>query len=456
MSGIASAAEGIRTASGEAISNSLDADFTWRSRSLPPILLGTLLLFDSWDVGLISYVAPVLAKEWRLGSFFLGTVLSAGYAGQFVGALLCGAFAERWGRIPVLYVAIITMSMLSLICSSLHSAEAMIALRFLQGIAIGGALPVAVSYINEIAPSEQRGRYFSLFQSITMSGYVWAALFSVLIIPHMGWRWMFIIGGLPLLGLPLVWARLPESPRWLARKGRLQEVDRALMKLGARALSPTFTTSGIHEGPPSEGPRISTLFAPEVRGRTLTVMSLWFLVSFVSFGLVTWVPTLLTTVFEMRLQDALAVGAANSVLFLIAAPLAALVIDRYGRRPPAIVAAVLSVAALVTLACLDAQYLPLVIAMLILGKLSSAVGSVILWPYSAEAFPTRVRALGLGVASSLGRAASMMTPLVVGAILSFQNSPVAVFLVFAACGTAVSLLWWLAAEETAGEPLKED
>lgn len=456
MTGGATAPESVRNTRGEAITHSLDADFTWRTRSLPPILLGTLLLFDSWDVGLISYVAPVLAKEWHLGSLFLGTVLSAGYAGQFFGALLCGALAERWGRVPVLYLAVIIMSVLSITCAFLHSAELMIAVRFVQGIAIGGALPVAASYINEIAPSQQRGRYFSVFQSLAMSGYVWAALFSVLIIPHLGWRWMFIIGGLPILGLPFVWAKLPESPRWLARKGRLVEVDRALAKLGARSLPPLATTGLAYDEPAPAKPGVAALFQPAIRGQTLTVMALWFLVSFVSFGLVTWVPTLLTTVFKMPLRDALAVGAANSVLFLIAAPLAALVLDRFGRRPPAIVAGMLSVVALVTLTFLNERQLALVVGMLILGKLSSAVGSVILWPFSAETFPTRVRALGLGVVSSLGRAASMMTPIVVGAILTFQKSPAAVFLVFAACGVGVCLLWWFAAAETAGRPLKEE
>lgn len=445
-----------RSTRGEAITSALDTDFTWRSRSLPPILLGALLLFDSWDVGLISYVAPVLAKEWHLGSLFLGTVLSAGYAGQFFGALLCGALAERWGRVPVLYFAIIVMSVLSVACAFLHSAETMIVVRFVQGIAIGGALPVAASYINEIAPSQHRGRYFSLFQSLTMSGYVWAALFSVLIIPHLGWRCMFIVGGLPILSLPFVWARIPESPRWLARKGRFSEVDRALVKLGARSLPPFAGLESAYDEPASAKPGVSALFQPEIRGQTITVMALWFLVSFVSFGLVTWVPTLLTTVFKMPLQDALAVGAVNSVLFLIAAPLAALVLDRFGRRPPAIVAALLSVVALVILAFLKPHQLPFVIAMLILGKLSAAVGSVILWPFSAEVFPTRIRALGLGVASSLGRAASMTTPLVVGLVLSFQKSPTAVFLVFAGCGVGVLLLWWLAAVETLGQSLRED
>jgi putative MFS transporter len=357
---------------------------------------------------------------------------------------------------PILYLAIIAMSLLSLGCALLHSADAMIAVRFAQGIAIGGALPVAVSYINEIAPSKQRGRYFSVFQSITMSGYVWAALFSVLIIPHLGWRWMFIVGGLPLLGLPLVWRKLPESPRWLARKGRFEAMDRALIKLGAQALPPGQGGGSINDDPTPDKPGLSALFKPEMRRQTTTVMALWFLTSFVSFGLVTWVPTLLTTVFKMRLQDALAVGAFNSILYLVAAPLAGLVLDRFGRRPPAIVAALLAMFALLTLTFLDSQHLILVIAMLIAGKLSSSVGLVILWPHTAETFPTRIRALGLGAASSLGRAASMMTPIVVGAILSHQKSPGYVFLLFAACGAGVSLLWWLAAAETAGKPLRED
>ncbi len=124
------------------------------------------------------------------------------------------------------------MCALALGCALAHDYTTLLVLRFLQGVMIGGAMPIAITYVNELAPAKIRGRYFGIFQTLAISGFALAALSSAFVIPHLGWRWMFGLGAIPIVLLPLVWMTLPESPRWLVRTGRLDAANKALVKLG--------------------------------------------------------------------------------------------------------------------------------------------------------------------------------------------------------------------------------
>src|SRR5262249_33436757 len=158
---------------------------------------------------------PSLRQEWSLTALEIGPIISAGFAGQLIGALLFGPLAERFGRIVVFNVAVVLMSLLSLGCASVHDPVGLAALRVVQGVGCGGASPVIASYINELAPTVTRGRYFSSFQFLMIAGFSLCAVISALVIPTFGWRAMFILASFPVLFVPLVLLTLPESPRWL-------------------------------------------------------------------------------------------------------------------------------------------------------------------------------------------------------------------------------------------------
>jgi putative MFS transporter len=207
---------------GSAIGAAIDAIHTPRTRYFAPILLGLILLFDSWDAAVIAYVMPSLAKAWGLTPIVMGSILSAGYAGQFIGAILLGAMAERYGRLRVFVPSAALMALLALVCAAASGVWMLSAARFTQGIFVGGALPVASAYINEIAPTRTRGRFVGVFQTVAILGYSCASFSSMLIVPWLGWRWMFALGALPLLALPLLpwhcrnrragWRDLPIVP----------------------------------------------------------------------------------------------------------------------------------------------------------------------------------------------------------------------------------------------------
>jgi putative MFS transporter len=429
------------------LSATLNGSGDWRLRARIPWLFGLIMLFDSWDSVSIAFILPSIAKQWGLGPLQSGWLVSAGYGGQFLGAILCGWLAERFGRLPVLRPVVILMCLLAIACALAPSFHALIAIRLVQGLAIGGATPVAISYINEVAPAATRGRFFGTFQFLMLSGFGLASLLSAFIVPVFGWRIIFALGAAPLLLAPFLFF-IPESPRWLAARGRVTDAIAALGRLGGDP-PPTAPASLA----PTDRPALIALFSREFRGLTLVAGSMWFLTSLVSFGLVSWVPSLYVSVFHMPIARALRDNAIASLFVFVLPLMLRFMIDRTGRRLPAIVGTGIGGLSLLTLVLVSGRGEAWLVTFTIIGQIGVSIGSMVLWPYTAESYATRVRAVALGAASSLARGASMLTPLVVGGMLALTGSVVPVFLIFGCSAVVVALLWAFATKETAGREI---
>jgi putative MFS transporter len=263
---------------------------------------------------------------------------------------------------------------------------------------------------------------------------------------------MFYVGAAPMLLIPLVMLTLPESPRWLAKIGRVGAANEALTRLGA---PPVDKDLPLERADVARRVPMLGLFAPAYRTRTVVVAILWFFASMVSFGLATWAPSLYVDVFHVKIEDALRYSALAGAIYLFVPLVFAAIIDRYGRRWPAILGAAVSCASLVGLVLIDHTQTPLVVTLITTGWVAAASGSIILWPYSAEIFPTNIRATGLGLASSLARGASMLTPLAVAGVLTVTGSVRVVFGLLAVCAAIVTLVWLLGTRETARKSLEE-
>jgi putative MFS transporter len=200
---------------------------------------------------------------------------------------------------------------------------------------------------------------------------------------------------------------------------------------------------------------VLALFAPEYRVRTVVMGVLWFCTSLVSFAFATWSPTLYVQVFHLTLKESLRYSALAGGIYLFVPLLFAVILDVLGRRGPAIASAALALAALIALIFVNPGQTQLVVTLITGGWVAAAAGSIILWPYTAEIFPTHLRATGLGLASSLARGASMLTPVVVGGTLAATGSIKGVFAFLAVCGLVTTVLWSLFARETARKSIEE-
>ena len=189
------------------------------------VIMGSATFFDAFDALSLAFVLPVLVRVWGISAVQIGWLIAAGYLGQFVGGLVFGALAERYGRIRAAAGATALMSIMSVACAMAGNFPALLTLRLIQGIGVGGEVPVAAVYINELSKAHGRGRFFMLYEMIFPIGLMVTGQVGALVVPMFGWQVMFLIGGIPGLLVAGLLLRLRESPRWLIAKGRLSEAE---------------------------------------------------------------------------------------------------------------------------------------------------------------------------------------------------------------------------------------
>jgi putative MFS transporter len=422
------------------------------------VIVGTATFFDAYTVLAIAFAMPQLVAEWKLSPTEVGLIISAGYVGQLFGAVIFGSLAEKFGRLKVLFITIILFVSMDVACLFAWSGVSMMVFRFLQGVGTGGEVPVASAYINEFIGAEKRGRFFLLYEVIFPIGLMFAGMVGFFLVPIYGWKAMFIVGLVPsVLTIPLRWF-MPESPRWLASKGRVAEANAVVKMLednatrhGAVLREPVVRPLDARATARSDW---RELFKGIYLKRTLMIWGLWACVYMINNGLVTWLPTLYRQVFQLPLQTSLAYGWITSGVGVIASIACALLIDKVGRKSWYATAFLLAILPLVLLSWLGATT---AMEVLILATATYAILQTIafsLYLYSAELYPTRLRAVGTGFGSAWLRAGSAVGPVLVGTVVADLGIRY-VFAAFAAVALVGGLVTLLFAIETRGRVLEE-
>jgi MFS transporter, putative metabolite:H+ symporter len=420
------------------------------------IIVGAATFFDAFDALAIASVLPVIAPLWKLAPQQIGWLISAGFLGQLLGALVFGWVAERHGRITAMVWSIALFSVMSLVCALAWDYNSLLAFRTMQGIGLGGEVPVAAVFISELAKAQGRGRFVLLYELVFPVGLVAASLVGLWVVPHLGWPYMFAIGALPGF-LALVLRRLvPESPRWLAVHGRLAKAEAAM------ALIESETRKATGEPLPAPKPVVSTLdkaasltdlFGPFYLRRTLVVWVIWFCAYFVNYGLSIWLPTVYRTVFKLPRDQSLRYGLITQAVGLIGTLICALAIDHVGRRPWFALSFVGAAVALALLASTPTPTAQQVLTYMTIAYFFVSSINIGVYLYTPELYPTRVRALGVGTATAWLRLASIIGPTVVGMMIG-SGLP-AVFVTFAAVAGIAAVITGLFAVETKGRVLEE-
>jgi putative MFS transporter len=422
------------------------------------LMVGSVNFSDAFDALTVAYVLPALIPLWHMVPAEIGLLISIGYAGQVIGAIVSGWLAERYGRVPLMVGNIVLFSLMSLACILAQNYPTLLTLRFLQGIGLGGEVPIANTYISEFAKSTQRGRFVLLQQLMFPIGLTTVALVGTFVVPSLGWQWMFVLGGLPvLLALPMI-RLLPESPRWLASRGRDQDADQVMTRIealvsaqGKVPLPPI--PANVAPAVASNG-RLRDLFRGIYLKRTLSLWVLWFCAYGITYALTGWLPSIMRTVYHLPVAQSNVFGFVVNFTGLFVLLLAAFTIDRIGRKlayaggfllaavPLLIVAFAphVSALALATLAT---------IAFALMGMIPGSLGM-----YTAENYPNHLRAIGSGASSVSQRLSSVISPYLVGIILpAYGVSGVyGMFAMFAIVGGLTCAFF---AVETANKTLEE-
>ena len=300
------------------------------------LVVGSVNFSDAFDALTIAYVLPALIPLWHIVPSEIGLLISIGYAGQVIGAVLSGYLAERYGRVPLMIANLLLFTLMSFACILAQNFSTLLVLRFLQGFGLGGEVPIANTYVSEFAQSSRRGRFVLLQQLMFPVGLTTVALVGVFVVPHWGWQWMFVLGALPaLLALPMIRV-LPESPRWLASRGRFEDADRVVTHIEA-----LVSAQGARPLPPipenvapvvAATPRFGELFAGIYRRRTLSLWVLWFCAYGITYALTGWLPSIMRTVYHLPVGESNLYGFVVNITGLLVLLLAAFTIDRIGRK----------------------------------------------------------------------------------------------------------------------------
>jgi MFS transporter, putative metabolite:H+ symporter len=419
------------------------------------LIVGSATFFDAFDALALAFVLPVLVRLWDITPAQIGWLIATGYLGQFVGALVFGALAERHGRIRSVAGATALMSLMSIACALAGNFGTLLTLRLIQGIGVGGEMPVAATYINELSKARGRGRFFLLYELIFPIGLMTTGQIGALLVPTLGWQVMFLIGGIPGLLVTMLLLRLPESPRWLISRGRVEDADAVIREIEGSGPRSGIRAKAENPNPESRAvrARASELFAGPYRARTLVVWILWASAYFITNGLNNWMPTLYNSVYHLSLAASLRAGTFNNIAQVAILIVCAFAIDSVGRRRWTLLGFIAGAALLAMLGTFAAHSVTAVIALVTLSY--GIVGSVnaVLYLYTPEIYPTRMRALGTGAATCWLRLASAAGPVFVGYLVAARGTA-AVFLMFAAAG-AIGAAAALGMLETRNRRLEE-
>ena len=366
--------------------------------------------FTAMNVLLIAAVLTPIAKEFGITQqpLVTGLLLSVGYIGMFVGALTCGALADRIGRKNTIIFTLLTMTLFTALNALAPDPVSMGVLRFIAGIGLGGALPQPGVYVSEYVPAKYRGRFLGLTEAAWVYGALLSLVFPFVLFPMFGWRLTFLVALIPLVLVPLVYFFAPESLRYLQCMGRRDEALSLLRKhrlipvdfKGDLAATPV-EKQGIHK-------TLREIWSQTFRKRTAMLWVSWAVLVYTYHGIFTWLPTFYSSTLGFTVVKSIQWVAVVTLAQVPGYYIAALLLDRVGRKRIAVVflgAAGLGSVLLSLASSTDLILLwSVVISFFNLGAWSA------LYAYTPELYPTRIRGTASGAAASIGRLVGAIAP----------------------------------------------
>src|SRR5947209_8172180 len=397
------------------------------------ILISLGACFEIYDLLQTAYISPGLVSDGvfkatthgPLGLSDQAMFVSVTFAGLFVGTILFAPVADRFGRRTIFTLSLLWYTAASVGMGLQSTALGVDLWRFVAGVGIGVEIVTIDAYITELAPKQVRGRAFAVSQFIQFLAVPVLAFSSWALVPRAplglaGWRWVVFLGS---VGAVVVWVirrRLPESPRWLAQHGRLEEAERVIADLEARI--ETRLGDKLPEPEPQEAKiaeRGTTGFAeiwsPAYRRRTLMLVVFNFFQTIGFYGFGNWVPTLIAAQGASAMRS-LQYSAIIAVAYPVGPLLCTLIADRVERKWQIITAAIVTAIFGLLFARQTAPLLLILCGVVI--TLSNNLLSYAYHAYQAELYPTRIRARAVGFVYSWSRLSTVFTSLLIGFFLA--------------------------------------
>jgi MFS transporter, putative metabolite:H+ symporter len=437
------------TTAAERLTARLDRLPMTRSMWIMAILLTFGGFFDGYAIGLIGALGPGLMRSGIFTattvSFFgmsgFASFVAALFAGLFIASLLVSYVADRFGRRAVFAFSLLWFGIANFMMGMQTTADGVNLWRFVSALGVGVELVTVDAYLSELIPKRNRGQAFAFLQAMSAISGLVAYFLAWQLIPkapfgYDGWRWVACIGSIAAVAVWWIRLRLPESPRWLAQQGRLDEAEKVMLGIETRAQAEFGRPLPTPEQPHYQDPRkgsIAEIFSSRYRKRTIMLMLFNFFQTVGFYGFVGWTPTLLiakgihvTQSLEYSLIINIAAVAFPLLIMLFA--------DRLERKWHACIACTAIAAFGMMFGSATSTT-----AVIVLGAclaMSTQWLSYGLHSYQAELYPTRIRARGVGFVYSWSRLSGILTPFFIAFFLREFGVP-GVFAFVALCMAVV-------------------
>ncbi|PNH79702.1 MFS transporter [Arthrobacter sp. AFG20] len=421
-------------------------------------ILIALFTFDLIDIGTLALVAPAVRAEWGMSLEAVGVLTSTTFIGMTIGAIVAGRVADRIGRKPTLITAVVVFSTGSLLSAFATGPEWLGWARVVTGIGIGATSGIILVLVSEMFPKPLRGRMMAVIYGVSAISVPLMALLARVVIPAGLWHVIFLVGSGGFIVALLAIKLLPESPRWMAAQGRLEQAEAEMSRFEAEYEEET----GKQLPPPiyqdhqsSATGSIFDIFRKRVIGRTIVGSSLFILATVLNYGLNSWFPVILIER-GYPIADAYSFLLVLSCANFLGALLSSTVIDRFERKW-----LILGASIILGLIYMVIGFVDNVPVLLIFGFSAGFVQNAItttVFTYMPEIFPVEIRGQGSGFSNGIGRLGGIANSLLIGVIIAtFATEGVFVYLtVICALMVVVALFGPVMGIRTAHLTLKQD
>ncbi|MGO1062635.1 MFS transporter [Acinetobacter lwoffii] len=376
-----------------------------------------IIIFDGYDLVIYGVALPLLMQEWSLSAVQAGMLASTALFGMMFGAMSFGTLSDKLGRKKTIMICVAIFSGFTFIGASATSPVEFGILRFLAGLGIGGVMPNVVALMTEYAPKRIRSTLVALMFSGYAIGGMTSALLGAWLVPQFGWKIMFLLAGVPLLILPILWKYLPESLMYLTNKQQTAKAHDIIQKISPTQVITSDTQFVLNEVQKGDEAPLKALFQ---QGRSFSTFMFWlafFMCLLMVYALGSWLP-------KLMIQAGYSLGA--SMIFLFALNIGGMVgaigggylADKFHIKKVLTIMFLCGAIALILLGFNSPQF---VLYTLIAVAGAATIGSqILLYTFVAQYYPSTVRSTGMGWASGIGRIGAIVGPVLTGALLTMN------------------------------------
>ena len=377
------------------------------------LVTGAAWTFVAMEILLVGFTVPLFTSIWGLSGSYAGWIAASALGGSLLGSLVFGPTADRVGRRRIFQTAILWYAVFTALTALAWGPGSLSAFRFLAGIGLGAMLVVDPAMLAEYLPPQKRGRFLVVLDLFWPVGLLLATGLSWFFLEQVGgdwaWRWLFLAASFPAFLAFVARVSLPESPYFLARKGRGAEAGAVLEQITG---TPVDAQALVSEPEPSSS--MVELVAPRLRSRTAIILLVWIALNISYYGLFLWLPFVLQD--EARFSIDVYLLLALSALSQFPGYAAAIwLVERIGRKPT--LALFLLLGGLSVFAFAVSESTPQYVAALFFVGFFNLGAWGAVYPYTSELFPTRLRSTAFGLAEGVGKGAAIGGPYLFGALI---------------------------------------